>query len=35
MITFFNANQLFTMDTVDMDRFSLFEEEQIAASGIS
>ena len=35
MIAFFNANQLFTMDTVDMDRFSLFEEEQIAASGIS
>jgi hypothetical protein len=26
---------LFTMDTVDMDRYSLFEEEQIAASGIS
>jgi len=32
MIAFFAASQQFTLDTIDLDRFAAFEEEQIRAS---
>ena len=34
LIAFYAASQRFTLDTVDLDRFAAFEEEQIAASGL-
>ena len=34
LIAFFAASQRFDLDTLELERFAAFEEEQVAASGL-